>query len=113
MTQKQWDEWLQKKMSEASETLKSKEGKYATNNDRFHNFNVCARVNNTDPINEVWNHAGKHLAVIIDMMEAIKEQYPLLPQEDIEEAFKDMRNYLFLAEAMITERLSPNESPTA
>ncbi len=111
MTRAEWNKWLEEVLDHTKKTLSLKDERYGKEEDRFHNFNIAARVNGTfDPVNEAWGMATKHLVVILDILDDVKQGKPIdktdLPR--IKEVFGDMRNYLFLIEGM----LIPLDPPT-
>ena len=80
--------------------LASKAKEYAVDNNRFHNFDLAAAVNNTTPEKALWGMATKHLVSVIDIVNSPET----VSLELIEEKIGDMINYLILLEGLLKRR---------
>ena len=62
---------------------------------------------------ELWSMATKHLVAVLDLMEDVRTGQPItIDQARVKEIFGDLRNYLLLEEAMLTEMIFPPDPPT-
>ena len=62
---------------------------------------------------ELWSMATKHLVAVLDRMEDVRTGQPItIDQARVKEIFGDLRNYLLLEEAMLTEMIFPPDPPT-
>jgi hypothetical protein len=101
----QFDEILIRRLNNTESVLKSKGKEYATNNDRYHNFRVAARVLNTTPEKALLGMAAKHLVSILDIVEN-SSKGELINEAHLDEKIGDMINYLILLEGLLKERMS-------
>ena len=102
MTPKDFDKFLKARLERSKNVLSSKASEYATAINRFHNFELAAKLGRETREMALWGMAKKHLVSIIDMIEGTQTDQ-LLNAEQINEKFGDMINYLFLLEAMMME----------
>ena len=54
MNHKEFNEVVEKQLNSSLEVLSKKAEEYATGEDRFHNFNVAARLRNCTPEEAFW-----------------------------------------------------------
>lgn len=90
---------------------------YSVGDDKFYNFRRAAGVTGTTPEKTAWGMALKHLVSVQDIIEATEDVHPTMYSRDyysevIQEKFTDLRNYLYLIEGMLTERIVQDESPS-
>lgn len=99
MTGKEWNAELTAMLASAKKVLTYKASVYATEEDRFHNFRRAAEINRLEggAVEAAWGMATKHLVTVIDIIEGRK----VVEEDQIEEVFGDLRNYLFLIEGML------------
>lgn len=71
-------------------TLKSKNMKYASNEDCLHNFNVGADISGNTAAQTCWGYLTKHLAALRDMV----ENNNFKDREDFMEKCQDSINYI-------------------
>ncbi|MCK5615140.1 hypothetical protein KAR91_75450 [Candidatus Pacearchaeota archaeon] len=88
-------------------TVKAKE--YATNKDRFHNFNVAAIKRNTTPENALMGIKVKHTVSIDDLVEWAEFNPEKLNDNIIDEKIGDEINYLILLEGLLKKRVEKYE----
>jgi ATP-dependent RNA circularization protein (DNA/RNA ligase family) len=106
ITEKQFDEIVDKRLTAIKETLLVKGKEYRRDNDPLHNFRKGAAITNQSEEKVLWGFATKHLVSVMDMIEDI-EEYGILPKEDmLEEKIGDMINYLILLEASFKESIN-------
>lgn len=102
MTPAKFQAVLNYRIDKIKKVLDSKAQEYASNNDRLHNFNLAAQVNNTTPAKALWGMATKHLVSVMDLVSGNTR-----PTTDlINEKIGDMINYLILLEAILLESCS-------
>lgn len=86
--------------------LGQKAEEYATDSDRYHNFNVAARMNDTTPEKALKGMMLKHEVSVNDLIEWADTSPKKLTLELIEEKIGDNINYLILLEGMLKERIA-------
>lgn len=84
-------------------TKKAKE--YATDKDRFHNFNAAAKKRNTSPEQALMGIKVKHTVSIDDLVEWAENSPEKLNDNIINEKIGDEINYLILLEGLLKERV--------
>lgn len=89
------DEQLQK----ARDTLGTKAGEYAADNDRLHNFKVAAELQGITPRAALAGMRAKHTVSVYDILHAEELASP----EMVQEKLGDDLNYILLAFAVIQE----------
>jgi hypothetical protein len=103
MNADQFDSIVNETLARCRVTLVSKRKEYSQDQDRFHNFNIAARIRNTTPADALAGMAVKHDVSIVDMIEATKRN-ELLPARDIiDEKFTDAINYLLLLKGILID----------
>lgn len=85
-------------------TLSKKAEEYATERDRFHNFNVAARKRDTSPEKALMGMKVKHDVAVDDLVEWAIETPEKLTIAIINEKIGDSINYLILLEGLLKER---------
>jgi hypothetical protein len=85
--------------------LISKAKEYATDGDRFHNFNVAARIAGTTPENALMGMRLKHEVSVMDLVEIAASRPWDLTVAMVEEKIGDNINYLILLEGMLKQRI--------
>lgn len=81
--------------------LGEKTAEYATEGDRFHNFRVAARLENTTPMKALLGMRVKHEVSVRDLVYGDT----VLSKKIIEEKIGDNINYLILLEGLLKEKL--------
>ena len=72
------------------ETLKTKNAKYAPDEDALHNFNAGASIMGGTPAQACWGYASKHLVALRDKI----ERNDFSDREDFLEKCQDTINYI-------------------
>ena len=110
MTHKEFDKVLEERIAKIRTVLTSKAAEYSGDeNDRLHNFNVAARVDNESREESLWGMAKKHLVSIIDIKNKVAKD--ILPERVLlSEKIGDMINYLILLEASIIDKIDKKEN---
>ena len=91
-------------------TLQKKAIEYSGDGDRFHNFNVAARIIGSTPEKALQGMMLKHLVSVFDLVEWAQTGDERLSESMIDEKIGDLINYLILLEAMLKQRVSTNET---
>ena len=86
-------------------TLKSKEGEYASTDNRLHNFDVGARILDVTPEAALQGMMLKHLVSILDLIEWAGAAPSRITEALIDEKIGDTINYLVLLEALLLRRI--------
>lgn len=84
-----------------SDTLLKKAGEYATEQDRFHNFNVGSKELGLTRLKYAESLMQKHITSVRDMINQWDEK--VFPIAHIEEKIGDSINYLILIKGMMLE----------
>lgn len=92
-----FDKAVLKRLELCKEILIIKGKEYATDKDKFHNFNVAAILNGTTPEKALWGFATKHLVSIMDIIDDSDK----FSGQQIEDKIGDMINYLILLGIML------------
>ena len=79
--------------------LVAKAKEYARGGNRYHNFDVAARVSGTTREKALMGIAMKHLVSILDIIDSPSEY----SKDVVDEKIGDMINYLILLEGMLLE----------
>jgi len=105
MNKDQFDEIVERRTQKIVETLTTKAKEYAADDDRFHNFNVAARIAGTTPEKALKGMMLKHIVSVFDLIEwsYIDEGRP--NEAIIDEKIGDTINYLILLEGMMKHQL--------
>ena len=86
--------------------LTKKAGEYATDRDRFHNFNVAARIANTTPEKALKGMMLKHEVSVADLIDWAESDPEKLTDAMIDEKVGDHINYLILLEGLLKDRVA-------
>ena len=77
-------------------TLTTKAMEYAHDDDRLHNFNQIAGVNDEPVEKSIWGMACKHLSCVLDLVHGRKKDYD---RPYLDEKIGDFINYLIILKA--------------
>lgn len=99
MTNEEFDKIIGEAISRCMDTLKVKQGEYATE-DRLHNFNVAAKLLNCTPHTALAGMMAKHTVSVYDLIQR-REKDEHIPIELWREKIGDHINYLLLLTAMV------------
>jgi len=81
--------------------LAYKEKEYAQGGDRFHNFNVAARMDHTTPEKALRGMWLKHIVSVFDMV----ENPDCINKALVDEKIGDLINYAILLEGMFIQKI--------
>lgn len=96
----QFEKVLKERLRKIEEILGKKAKEYAKNDDRYHNFNIAARIGNTTPEKALLGMMMKHIVSVMDLIEDTNSA----TFELIDEKIGDQINYLILLEGMMKSR---------
>jgi hypothetical protein len=99
ITQETFEILLEQRIEKIRTMLNKKGAEYAPGEDRLHNFNVAAVMNEESPLKAAWGMATKHIVSIIDIVNSGKIPDPVVA----EEKFGDAINYLILMEMIVID----------
>jgi len=106
MNADQFNNVVNNRCHEIKRILTKKAGEYATDNDRFHNFHVAARIANTTPERALKGMMLKHEVSVADMIDWAENCPEKLTDEIIDEKVGDNIAYLILLEGMLKDRVA-------
>jgi len=95
-------------VSERVEKIQSilrKAEEYATDGDRYHNFNVAGRILDVTPERALVGMLMKHIVSVLDLVDWIEDAPDKLSSGIIDEKIGDTINYLILLEGMLKNRV--------
>ncbi len=102
MNSLKFNDIVEQRVESIRSVLVKKGAEYATAHDRFHNFRVAARMNDTTPVKALKGMMLKHEVSVDDLIYNRCE----LTKELIEEKIGDNINYLILLEGLLKEKLN-------
>ena len=107
MNASEFEEFFNSVQEHERSTFTSKSQDYSSDDDKFFNFHQAAHINGiwdeTTPEREAWGFATKHLISVLDII----HHRVGFDVHKAREKFGDLRIYLTLIEAMMTERYGP------
>ena len=103
MNADQFNQVVDNRCNEIKRILTKKAGEYATDSDRFHNFNVAARIANTTPERALKGMMLKHEVSVMDLIEWADIAPEKLTEALIDEKIGDNINYLLLLEGLLLQ----------
>ena len=107
-----FNEVVSERIQQIESVLKSKADEYASGSDRFHNFNVAARVEGTTPEKALKGMMMKHIVSVFDLIDWVDS--PLnrkkITPAIINEKIGDNINYLILLEGLLRKRVLENNA---
>lgn len=85
--------------------LSTKAKEYATDTNRFHNFDAAARILNCTPERALQGIAVKHAVSVLDLIEWADSNTDLLTEAIVNEKIGNTINYLILLEGLLLRRI--------
>ena len=105
VSNEEFEEILEERLQSIKDTLGLKAIEYVRNEDRLHNFNVAAEIENHTREDVIWGMALKHFVSFKDMLYDIRND--AIPDEQtINEKLGDLINYFILIECSIKNKLN-------
>lgn len=99
-----FDECIENRIHKIREILSAKAGEYATDYNRFHNFDVAARILDCTPEQALRSIMIKHIVSVLDLVQGA-EEVDQTKAAVIDEKIGDTINYLILLEGLLLRRL--------
>lgn len=87
-------------------TLVAKAKEYATDGDRFHNFNIAGQILGVSPERALLGMLVKHIVSVFDLVEWAENDLDKLNHFIVDEKITDSVNYLILLEGLLTKRIN-------
>jgi len=106
MKAEEFDVIVENRINSIRTVLVEKAKEYSSPDDRFHNFNVAARIINTSPEKALLGMVLKHLVSVLDMIDYAEKTPERLTIPLIDEKCGDLCNYILLLEGLLKERIS-------
>lgn len=94
---------VEERIEKIRKVLADKGAEYATNDDRYHNFRIAARMLGTTPEKALKGMMVKHEVSVMDLIELAEKSPEKLTAALIDEKIGDNINYLILLEGMLKE----------
>ena len=103
---KTFDNCVEDRLQKIRKTLLLKAKEYASNDNRFHNFDIAARFINSTPEQALQGMILKHIVSIFDLVEWTEVNESLITESIIDEKIGDAINYLILLEGLLLRRIN-------
>jgi hypothetical protein len=97
----EFDNVVEERISKIRQVLQAKAEEYATPDDRLHNFNWAAQLDNETPEKALWGMFKKHLCSIHDLIEWSENCPEKITEKLVNEKIGDSIDYHILLEAML------------
>jgi hypothetical protein len=108
-----FEEVLDKVLYKVQTTLNKKEAEYATNINRYHNFDKASKMLDTSPEDALRGMLIKHLVSVFDLVDAaIEEREDFITKELVDEKIIDSINYLILLYGLFIRRIEARKKQT-
>lgn len=104
-----FDDCIENRLQKIRKTLLLKAKEYASNDNRFHNFDVAAHILNSTPERALQGMMLKHIVSIFDLIEWTEVNEQLITESLINEKIGDAINYLILLEGLLLRRINMKE----
>jgi hypothetical protein len=99
------EDLIEHRIHNIREVLLAKAKEYATENNRFHNFDAAARILNKTPEQALQGMMVKHIVSVFDLIESGETNTNTLTEQKIDEKIGDTINYLILLEGLLLRRI--------
>ena len=99
-----FDSIIEYRIIKIRETLSAKAVEYATDDDKFHNFEVAGRMAGVTPEKALQGMMLKHIVSVFDLIDWTATGDERITAEMIDEKIGDTINYLILLEGMLKQR---------
>ena len=105
MNKIKFDECVENRIDRIRKVLTAKAEEYSTEGNRFHNFDVAARILDCTPERALQGMMLKHIVSVLDLIQWAEEEEDLITATVIDEKIGDTINYLILLEGLLLRRL--------
>lgn len=102
-----FEECIENRIHNIRKVLSAKAKEYATDDNRFHNFDVAARILDCTPEQALRGMLLKHIVSVLDLVEWADSNSTKLTEQAIDEKIGDIINYLILLEGLLLRRMKP------
>jgi hypothetical protein len=102
MNKDEFDLVVEENISQMRASLQAKGAEYCKGQDRLQNFKDTALMNGCTPEQALWGFVSKHIIALKDFIQSPGMQN--IPYSFWSEKLGDIRNYMVLLDALITER---------
>ena len=109
MNKTTFSECVEKRIEKIREVLSSKAEEYSTEGNRFHNFDVGARILDSTPEEALQGMMLKHIVSVLDLVQWADTNEDRLTEKVIDEKIGDTINYLILLEGLLLRRIEKNK----
>lgn len=99
------EDLIEHRIHNIREVLLAKAKEYATENNRFHNFDTAASILNITPEQALQGMMVKHIVSVFDLIEWTDTNTNMLIEQTIDEKIGDTINYLILLEGLLLRRI--------
>jgi len=100
-----FEEVVENRIEKIREVLSAKAEEYATSGNRFHNFDVAARILDSTPEQALQGIMSKHIVSVFDLIEWADSDEEKVTEKAIDEKIGDTINYLILLEGLLLRRI--------
>ena len=97
---------VESRIVKIQETLTAKAKEYASDDSRYHNFEVGGRIAGVTPEKALQGMMLKHVVSVFDLIDWTETDDERITTELIDEKIGDMINYLILLEGLLKQRVS-------
>ena len=107
MTDNEFTKMIEEVFKTCSMIMTTKKENYATNINRFHNFDERSKINNLPPVQIAFSDFTKHFQAFKDKLYGItiNNKYEILPIALYDENIIDMINYLVLIRGLLIRNI--------
>lgn len=105
-----FEDCIENRIRNIREVLLVKAKEYATEDNRFHNFDVAARILNITPEQALQGMLVKHIVSVFDLIEWAEIGTSMLTKQIIDEKIGDTINYLILLEGLLLKRIETKKT---
>lgn len=100
-----FEECVENRIHNIREVLLAKAKEYATEDNRFHNFDFAARILDSTPEQALHGMMLKHIVSVFDLIGWTETNTNMLTEQIIDEKIGDTINYLILLEGLLLRRM--------
>lgn len=109
MPETKFSECVENRIDRIRKVLTAKAEEYSTEGNRFHNFDIAARILDCTPERALLGMMLKHMVSVFDLVQWAEQDEQRITETVIDEKIGDMINYLILLEGLLLRRLEINK----
>lgn len=110
MTQNDFMRLVDSRYRSCCSVMDRKSVEYSRNDDKLHNFKRAADMLGVTPQAALVGMMAKHLVSILDMEDDLQYRVSMPTSEILAEKMNDTHNYLYLLEALLSEKSKSREA---